>query len=341
MPVVSMKKLLENGCHFGHQTKRWNPKMKPYIYAVKNGVHIIDLEKTQSKLDEAYEAMKAIVEKNGKILFVGTKKQAQKIINDEALRAGTFYINQRWLGGTLTNFKTIQKSIKTLLDIEEMIGNNTISIYPKKEQALKHKQAERLNNFLGGIKDMKKLPDAVFVVDPTEDVNAVTEARKLNIPVFGIIDTNCNPEVVDYGIPANDDAIRSITFIVGVMADAVVQARGTGILAFANPNEDLSNDITMADVIINVEKQNEENERRRRAKMEERRQREERGGGTRRPFERRPYDNRRPHSNEQSGERANTYAASTAAAKPVIVTPVAPVVETPVAKVETEEKSKV
>lgn len=290
MSVVSMKKLLEHGTHYGHQTKKWNPKMKPYIYTARNKVYIINLEKTLEKLDDAYAAMRAIAEKNGKVLFVGTKKQAQQIVLDEALRSGAFYINQRWLGGTLTNFRTIQKRIKRLLDIQEMEAAGTLAVYPKKEIAQIKKEEARLENFLGGIKDMKKVPDAVFVVDPTEDYNAVLEAKKLGIPVFAITDTNADPGMIDYGIPANDDAIRSIKIMVSLMADAIVEAKG-GILTYAHQEQDLEKDITMSDVIINVNQQNEENERRRRQRMEERRQRDERSG-------RRPYDR-----NREGGDR--------------------------------------
>jgi small subunit ribosomal protein S2 len=285
-----MKKLLEHGTHYGHQTKKWNPKMKPYIYTARNKVYIINLEKTLEKLDDAYAAMRAIAEKNGKVLFVGTKKQAQQIVLDEALRSGAFYINQRWLGGTLTNFRTIQKRIKRLLDIQEMEAAGTLAVYPKKEIAQIKKEEARLENFLGGIKDMKKVPDAVFVVDPTEDYNAVLEAKKLGIPVFAITDTNADPDMIDYGIPANDDAIRSIKIMVSLMADAIVEAKG-GILTYAHQEQDLEKDITMSDVIINVNQQNEENERRRRQRMEERRQRDERSG-------RRPYDR-----NREGGDR--------------------------------------
>lgn len=290
-----MKKLLEHGTHYGHQTKKWNPKMKPYIYAAKNKVYIINLERTLTKLDDAYTALRAIAEKNGKVLFVGTKKQAQQIVLDEALRSGSFYINQRWLGGTLTNFRTIQKRIKRLLDIQEMEASGTLSVYPKKEIAQIKKEEARLENFLGGIKDMKKVPDAVFVVDPTEDYNAVLEAKKLGIPVFAITDTNCDPDLIDYGIPANDDAIRSIKLIVSLMADAIVEAKG-GILTYAHQEQDLEKDITMSDVIINVNQQNEENERRRKQRMEERRQREER-------FGRKPYDRNERGGNSDRPKR--------------------------------------
>ena len=263
MSVVSMRKMLESGVHFGHQTRRWDPKMKPYIYTAKNGVYIIDLAKTQQKLDEAYEAMKAIAEKGGKVLFVGTKKQAQSVVLDEALRSGSFYVNQRWLGGILTNYRTIQKRIKRLLEIEEMEASGSINVYPKKEVAQIRKEAARLENFLGGIKEMKKLPDAIFVVDPKEEHNAVAEAKKLNIPVFAMVDTNCNPEEVDFPIPSNDDAIRSVKLIIGVLADAIVETKG-GLLSYAYQEDQEAEDITMKEVIINVEQQAEENERRRR-----------------------------------------------------------------------------
>ena len=254
MSVVSMRKMLESGVHFGHQTRRWDPKMKPYIYTAKNGVYIIDLAKTQQKLDEAYEAMKAIAEKGGKVLFVGTKKQAQSVVLDEALRSGSFYVNQRWLGGILTNYRTIQKRIKRLLEIEEMEASGSINVYPKKEVAQIRKEAARLENFLGGIKEMKKLPDAIFVVDPKEEHNAVAEAKKLNIPVFAMVDTNCNPEEVDFPIPSNDDAIRSVKLIIGVLADAIVETKG-GLLSYAYQEDQEAEDITMKEVIINVEQQ--------------------------------------------------------------------------------------
>lgn len=305
MSVVSMRKMLESGVHFGHQTRRWDPKMKPYIYTAKNGVYIIDLAKTQQKLDEAYEAMKAIAEKGGKVLFVGTKKQAQSVVLDEALRSGSFYVNQRWLGGILTNYRTIQKRIKRLLEIEEMEASGSINVYPKKEVAQIRKEAARLENFLGGIKEMKKLPDAIFVVDPKEEHNAVAEAKKLNIPVFAMVDTNCNPEEVDYPIPSNDDAIRSVKLIIGVLADAIVETKG-GLLSYAYQEDQEAEDITMKEVIINVEQQAEENERRRRQRNEERRPRNNRYG-----------DNKRFTPRRENAEAAKAAeAASAAEAKP-------------------------
>ena len=269
MQLVTMRKLLENGVHFGHQTRKWDPKCKPFIYTAKNGIYIIDLNKTQEDLAVAYAKLKEIAENGGKVLFVGTKKQAQQIVLDEATRSGSFYINQRWLGGTLTNFRTIQKRIKRLIEIEQMEADGTISVYPKKEQVLIHKEALRLENFLGGIKEMKKLPDAVVVVDPKEDHNAVSEAKKLGIPVFGLADTNCDPATVDYAVPANDDAIKSIKLMMSLLADAIVESKG-GILQDAYQEGDIENDITMEDVIINVEKHAEEQEKRRKARNEER-----------------------------------------------------------------------
>jgi len=309
MTVVSMRKMLENGVHFGHQTRKWNPQMKQYIYTAKNGVYIIDLEKTQEQLDKAYAVLKKITEDGGKILFVGTKKQAQATILEEALRSGSFYVNQRWLGGTLTNFRTIQKSIKKLLEIEEMETSGTINVYTKKEQAVLLKKKERLDNFLGGIKEMKKLPDALFVVDPLEEHNAVAEARKLNIPVFALIDTNADPRTVDYPIPANDDAVRSIKLMVSAVADAVVEAKG-GVLEVAYQEDQTEEDITMKDVIINVEQQAAEYEKKRRQKYEERRAQ---------MAQRRQYSGeRRVFRRDANGNRVNankTDAAAPAAAE--------------------------
>ncbi len=299
MTVVSMRKMLENGVHFGHQTRKWNPKYRPYIYTSKNGVYIIDLAKTQEKLDVAYDALKTLTENGGKVLFVGTKKQAQATVLEEALRSGSFYVNQRWLGGTLTNFRTIQKSIKRLLEIEEMENNGTLAVYTKKEQSALLKKKERLDNFLGGIKEMKKLPDALFVVDPLEEHNAVAEAKKLGIPVFALIDTNADPNSVDYPIPSNDDAVRSIKLMVSVIADAIVEAKG-GVLEVAHQEDETADDITMKDVMINVEQQAAEYERKRRQRYEERRQQMQnrRGGynnnGERRVFRRNENRNTKP-----------------------------------------------
>lgn len=271
MSVVTVRQLLESGAHFGHQTRKWNPKMKSFIYTAKNGSHILDLAQTQQYVEKAYAKLKEIAEANGKILFVGTKKQAQAVVLEEALRSGSFFINQRWLGGTLTNFKTIQKSIRKLIDIQKMEEDGSINVYPKKEVALLHKKAIRLENFLGGIKEMKKLPDAVFVIDPTEDHNAIKEAKKARIPVFGLCDTNCDPDVLDYIIPCNDDAVKSIKLMVTLMADAIVEAHG-GVLSVAYTDES-EEDLTMSDVIRNVDEQN---EARRKARLEEKRLKEER-----------------------------------------------------------------
>jgi small subunit ribosomal protein S2 len=226
MGVISMKSLLEAGVHFGHQTRRWNPKMAKYIFTSRNGIHIIDLQKTSDCLDIAYKALFDIVANDGKVLFVGTKKQSQEPVREESTRAGQYYVDKRWLGGTLTNFKTIKKSIKRLQDLHKMEKDGTFEVLPKKEVIGLRKEMDRLEKFLGGIKDMKNLPQAIFIVDPRKERNAILEARKLNIPVFGIVDTNCDPDDVDYIIPANDDALRSVKLIVTKMADAVVEALG-------------------------------------------------------------------------------------------------------------------
>jgi small subunit ribosomal protein S2 len=226
MGVISMKQLLEAGVHFGHQTRRWNPKMDKYIYTSRGGIHIIDLQKTVVLVEEAYQKLLEVGKNGGKVLFVGTKKQARDVVKDEALRTGQYYVSQRWLGGTLTNFKTIRKSIRKLHDLNRMEVDGTFDRLTKKEVIQKRKEMERLEKFLGGIKDMKSLPEAVFVVDPMQEKNAVLEAKKLGIPVFGIVDTNCDPDLVDVIIPGNDDAIRSVKLIVGKLADAFIIAAG-------------------------------------------------------------------------------------------------------------------
>jgi small subunit ribosomal protein S2 len=220
-----MKQLLEAGVHFGHQTRRWNPKMKKFIFVERNGIYIIDLQKTVKKLEEAYDFMRQVGQDGGKVLFVGTKKQAQEAIKDEAERSGNYYINQRWLGGTLTNFGTIQKRVARMKAIEKMEEDGTFSVLPKKEVVQLKKQHERLVKFLGGIRDMKAVPDVMFVVDPRKERIAVAEARKLNIPLVGIVDTNCDPDEIDYVIPANDDAIRAVKLLTAKMADALLEAR--------------------------------------------------------------------------------------------------------------------
>ena len=225
MSVISMKQLLEAGVHFGHQTRRWNPKMAPYIYTERNGIYIIDLQKSVGKVDEAYDAVFDIAAQGGIILFVGTKKQAQDAIKIEAERCGMFYVNERWLGGMLTNFKTIQSRIDRLKEIEAMEEDGTFEVLPKKEVIAIRKEMEKLQKNLGGIKEMGRIPDAIFVVDPKKERICVQEAHALGIPLIGICDTNCDPEELDYVIPGNDDAIRAVKLIVSKMADAVVEAK--------------------------------------------------------------------------------------------------------------------
>mgnify|MGYP000112580496 CR=1 FL=1 len=225
MAVVSMKSLLEAGVHFGHQTRRWNPKMAPYIYTERNGIYIIDLQKTVKKLEEAYNFVRELGEKGETLLFVGTKKQAQEAIKEEASRVGMYYVNARWLGGMLTNFKTIQSRIARLKAIEKMAEDGTFDVLPKKEVIALKKEWEKLEKNLGGIKEMKKIPDAIFVVDPKKERICVQEAHTLGIPLIGICDTNCDPEELDYVIPGNDDAIRAVKLIVSKMADAVIEAK--------------------------------------------------------------------------------------------------------------------
>ncbi len=224
MSVISMKQLLEAGVHFGHQTRRWNPKMAPYIYTERNGIYIIDLQKTVGLIDDAFDAVGDIAAQGGTILFVGTKKQAQEAIKTEAERCGMYYVNERWLGGMLTNFRTIQSRIKRLKDIEKMEEDGTFDVLPKKEVIDIKKEQEKLEKNLGGIKEMKKIPDAIFVVDPKKEKICVQEAHKLGITLIGICDTNCDPEELDYVIPGNDDAIRAVKLIVAKMADAVIEA---------------------------------------------------------------------------------------------------------------------
>ncbi|KAA1036960.1 30S ribosomal protein S2 [Macrococcus equipercicus] len=225
MAVISMKQLLEAGVHFGHQTRRWNPKMKKYIFTERNGIYIIDLQKTVKKVEEAYNFMKSVAEEGGTVLFVGTKKQAQESVKEEAERSGQFYINQRWLGGTLTNYKTINKRVKRIAEIEKMEADGTFDVLPKKEVVELKKEYDRLIKFLGGIRDMKSMPSAIFVVDPRKERNAIAEAKKLHIPIVGIVDTNCDPDEIDYVIPANDDAIRAVKLLTGKMADAILEAK--------------------------------------------------------------------------------------------------------------------
>lgn len=225
MSVISMKSLLEAGVHFGHQTRRWNPKMAEYIFTERNGIYIIDLQKTVKKVEQAYEVIKNVVANNGKVLFVGTKKQAQEAVQQEAIRSGMFFVNQRWLGGMLTNYKTIKKRIDRLFELEKMEEDGTFAVLPKKEVIKLRLEKERLEKFLGGIKEMKGLPDLIFVVDPRKERIAVQEAKILGIPVVAIVDTNCDPDEVDYVIPGNDDAIRAVKLITETVANAVLEAK--------------------------------------------------------------------------------------------------------------------
>ncbi|WP_067617145.1 30S ribosomal protein S2 [Alicyclobacillus acidiphilus] len=223
MAIISMKQLLEAGVHFGHQTRRWNPKMARYIFTERNGIYIIDLQKTVRKVEEAYNFVRELAASGETILFVGTKKQAQEAVKEEAERCNMYYVNQRWLGGTLTNFNTIQKRIRRLQQLEKMQEDGTFDVLPKKEVILLKKEAERLEKFLGGIKGMTKMPGAMFVIDPRKERIAVAEAHKLGIPIVAIVDTNCDPDEIDYVIPGNDDAIRAVRLLTGKMADAVLE----------------------------------------------------------------------------------------------------------------------
>ncbi|MBR3229543.1 MAG: 30S ribosomal protein S2 [Bacilli bacterium] len=236
MAVVSMNYLLEAGVHFGHQTKRWNPKMKEYIFTARDDIYIIDLQKTAKKIEEAYAALKEIVANGGKVLFVGTRKQASEAVKEEALRSESYYVNERWLGGTLTNFKTIRRRVRRLEQIEKMEKDGVFDLLPKKEVVHIKKEYNKLNKLLCGIRDMYKLPQAMFIVDPSKEEIAIREAKKLNIPVFGIVDTNCDPDMVDYVIPGNDDAIRAVKLIVGVMNNAIVEANGGKIVDYVSDN---------------------------------------------------------------------------------------------------------
>ena len=230
MAVVAMKQLLEAGVHFGHQTRRWDPRMAEYIFQARNGIHIIDLQETSKKLDEAYEFMKEQAEEGKTVLFVGTKKQAQECMKEAAEKSGMFYVNQRWLGGTLTNFSTIRDRINKLEELERMSEDGTFEVLPKREVVLLKKEMEKLTKNLGGIKNMTDIPGVMFVVDPKKEHNAVVEAHKLGIPVVGLVDTNCNPDDVDYVIPGNDDAIRAVKLIADSMANAIIEGKQGEIL---------------------------------------------------------------------------------------------------------------
>jgi small subunit ribosomal protein S2 len=243
-----MKQLLECGVHFGHQTRRWNPKMKPYIFTERNGIYIIDLQKTVKGLERAYDFVREVSKNSGSVLFVGTKRQAQDPIKDEAIRSGQFFINQRWLGGLLTNFATIRKRVNRMVELQGMDNDGSINKYPKKEIIKLHKDREKLEKSLSGIKDMKEIPDALFVIDPRRETIAVLEARKLGIPVIAIVDTNCDPELIDYPIPGNDDAIRAIELIVNLMANAFIEGR-QGVDGATDAQPDASGDEVEEEVI--------------------------------------------------------------------------------------------
>ena len=237
MAVVSMSYLLEAGVHFGHQTKRWNPKMKEYIFTSRDDIYIINLEKTKACLEEAYAEAKTIAENGGKFLFVGTRKQAQEVCLEEALRSNSYYVTERWLGGTLTNFRTIRRRVRRLEEIEEMEKNGTFDLLPKKEVIGLKKEYEKLNKVLCGIREMVKLPQALIIVDPKKEYNAIKEARKLKIPVFGVVDTNCDPDDVDFVIPGNDDAVRSVKVMLGVLTNAICEANGLEIVDYITEDD--------------------------------------------------------------------------------------------------------
>ena len=256
MSVVSMSYLLEAGVHFGHQTKRWNPKMKEYIFGTREDIYIIDLEKTTKKLEEAYTQVKAIADNGGTFLFVGTKKQAQEVSQEEANRSNSYYVTERWLGGTLTNFRTIRRRIRRLEEIENMEKEGKFDLLPKKEVIGLKKEYEKLNKILAGIRDMNKLPNALIIVDPKKEINAIREARKLRIPVFGIVDTNCDPDDVDFVIPGNDDAVRSVKVLLGVLNNAICEARNLEMVDYVT-EEDKKAKVeskTMEDLVKTEEK---------------------------------------------------------------------------------------
>ena len=260
MAVVAMKQLLEAGVHFGHQTRRWDPRMAEYIFQARNGIHIIDLQKTSKKLDEAYEFLKEQAEEGKTVLFVGTKKQAQDCMKEAAEKCGMYYVNQRWLGGMLTNFATIEKRIERLNELEKMQEDGTFDVLPKKEVILLKKEMDKLEKNLGGIKNMKEMPGVLFIVDPKKERNAILEARKLNIPTVGLIDTNCNPEDVDYVIPGNDDAIRAVKLIADTMANAIIEGRqGESFKAEETEEvqEEVSEEPTSMEEVVEAAEENE------------------------------------------------------------------------------------
>ena len=260
MTVVSMNYLLETGVHFGHQKRRWNPKMKEYIFGARDDIYIIDLQKTVKKLEEAYEALTKIAEDGGKVIFVGTKKQASEAAKECAERTNMFYVTERWLGGTLTNFKTIRSRVKRLEELEKMATDGTYDLLPKKEVALLNKEYEKLNKYLCGIREMTELPKAVIIVDPSKEYNAIREARKLNIPVFGIVDTNCDPDMVDYVIPGNDDAVRAVKVVLNALTNAIATINGNEIVDVISEDDKTKEEIRSGEEEALEEKEEKEHE---------------------------------------------------------------------------------
>lgn len=269
MAVVSMSYLLEAGVHFGHQTKRWNPKMKEYIFTARDDIHIIDLDKTVEKIEEAYQAIKEIADNGGTFLFVGTKKQASEAALEEATRSNSYYVTERWLGGTLTNFRTIRKRVKRLEEIEKMEADGTFELLPKKEVIGLKKEYDKLNKVLCGIREMYKLPQALIIVDPKKEINAIREARKLNIPVFGLVDTNCDPDDVDYVIPGNDDAVRSVKVVLGVLNNAICESRGLEIVDYVTEDDKKAKKEVKSEVKEETKKVEESKEEKKTEKVEE------------------------------------------------------------------------
>ena len=328
-PVITIKKLLEAGAHFGHQTRRWNPKMNKFIYGARNGIYIINLITSVDKVNEAYKALKSIVDLGGKVLFVGTKPQAQQIVIDEATRSGSFYITKRWLGGTLTNFRTILGRIKYLKDLEDQEASGAIEKLPKKEAAVLRKEKDKLSRNLEGIKEMRRVPQALVVVDPTLEKNAVLEARKLKIPVFAITDTSDNPDVVDFPLPSNNDAASAIKLLIGAMADAVVESKG-GVTEIAHV-KDQGEEATMKDAIRVADIANEQ---RRAAIRAARKARDERFAKL--DAERGIHHSSYGHDDNRGSYSSYSQSASAASAKPA--TPAAAAPAAPAPKAEGEAK---
>ena len=255
MAVVSMSYLLEAGVHFGHQTKRWNPKMEQYIFTTRDDIHIIDLDKTVAKMEEAYAAIKAIADNGGTFLFVGTKKQASEASLEEATRSNSYYVTERWLGGTLTNFRTIRRRVRRLEEIEKMEADGTFEVLPKTEVVGLKKEYDKLNRVLCGIREMNKLPQALIIVDPKKEANAIREARKLNIPVFGIVDTNCDPDDVDYVIPGNDDAVRAVKVVLGVLNNAICESRGLELVDYVSEEDKKAKKESKEEKVVETKKE--------------------------------------------------------------------------------------